>query len=517
MKRSSRSVKKLTFFLILFLSFLSSGFGQARNAPVQSLPNFPGPLAIDGFLQRQGTAGDWLAGPAGTDNIIFTDAGIGLIPLSRLVTDKYNSSRDETFSKAFLQDDPNKMKWTLRRATSKTDLNNFLVFFALNPADNHIWVVLASDRRSTGKNSSIDLELLQNQVLMTGDITSNNDKGFYSAGPHGGRTVGDITISITFQNTGGSFGSVQYHQWQPGFNAGNYGYFPITPGINDAFASFNSVPINVPFGAFGSTTYAPFTFAEAAIDVTALIGGTGLPPGECIDFPLKTIWAKSKSNDNYDDFIPPFQLERAFGFPLSVDYFFLDLYTAQLSADVSPNDPADFNYHWTPIGATNGTVLDLSITGSLDDYNIPNPIFSADTNYDCIAYIYQVSVSRKTNPGCVGGETFVVINSPCKIGKPINPDQMQQGEVLHEESAASISELRVFPNPAKGSTTVTITGTNGVKDISLTDMKGAIVRRWSGITTNTLQLKNLSPGVYLLKVFSKTTKKTETKKIMVTN
>ena len=517
MKRNSGLFKRLTFFLIIFLIFRSMVSGQAGNAPVGSLPQFPGPLAIDGFLQRQGIAGDWLAGPAGTTNIIFTDAGIGLIPMSQHLTDKYNSSLDETFSKAFLQDDPNNMKWTLRRATSKTDLNNLLVFFALNPVDNHIWVVLASDRRSTGKNSSIDLELLQNQVLMTGDINSNNDKGFYSAGPHSGRTVGDITISVTFQNTGESFGSVQYHQWQPGSFAGAYAYFPIVPDKDAAFAAFNSVPINVPFGAFGSSTYAPFTFAEAAIDMTVLIGGTGFPGDGCINSPFKSIWVKSKSNDNYDDFIPPFQLERAFGFPLSVNYFFLDLYAAQLNADVSPNDPADFNFHWTPVGATNGTVLDASITGSLNDYNIPNPIFSADTNYDCVAYIYRVSVSRKTNQGCIGGETVVVINSPCKIGKPINPDQMQQGEVLFEDRASGISELKVFPNPANGSTTVTITGENCAKDITLIDMKGAVVRRWSGITTNSLQLKNLPAGLYLLKIFSNETKKTETKKIMINN
>ena len=516
MKRNSGPVKSLAFFSIIFLTFLSTVSGQAGSAPVVSLPQFPGPLAIDGFLQRQGIAGDWLAGPAGSNNIIFTDGGTGLIPLSRLVTDKYNSSLDETFSKAFLQDDPNKMKWTLRRATSKTDLSNFLVVFALNPVDNHIWVVLASDRRSTGKNSSIDLELLQNQVLMTGDINSNNDKGFYSAGPHGGRTVGDITISVTFQNNEGSFGSVRYFQWQPGSIAGDFAYFPLNPGINDAFAAFNSVPINVPFGAFGSSTYAPYTFAEAAIDVTTLIGGTGLP-SECESLPLKSIWVKSKSNDNYDDFIPPFQFEGAFGFPLAVDYFFLDLYTAQLNAVVSPNDPADFNFHWTPMGATNGIVLDRSITGSLNDYDIPNPIFSADTNYDCIAYIYRVSVSRKSNPGCIIAETDVVINSPCKIGKPINPDQMHQGEVLPEGGASSISELKVFPNPAKGSTIVTMSGENGPKDITLLDMKGAVVRRWSGVTTNSLQLKNLPAGLYLLKVYSNETRKTETKKIMIHN
>lgn len=516
MKRNLRSFKKLAFSFILIVAVCAAVFGQAGNAPVVSLPQFPGPLAIDGFLQRQGTAGDWLAGPAGTNNIIFTDAGIGLIPLTKLVTDKYNSALDETFSKAFLQDDPNNMKWTLRKATSKTDLNNFLVFFAVNPIDNHIWLVLASDRRSTGKNSSIDLELLQSQVLMTGDINSNNDKGFYSAGPHGGRTVGDLTISVTFQNAGGSFGSVQYYQWQPDFSLGSYRYFTINPAAGTALATFNAVPINVPFGAFGSNVYAPYTFAEAAIDATALIGGTGFP-SECSGLPFESIWVKSKSNDNYDDFIPPFQFERAFGFPLSVNYFFLDLYTAQLNADVSPNDPADFNFHWAAIGATNGTVLDLSITGSLNDYNIPNPIFSADTNYDCIAYIYRVSVSRKTNPGCIIAVTDVVINSPCKIGKPINPDQMNLSEAIPEETFNDADIISVFPNPARSASAIALRGDNNPKDITLIDINGAIVQQWSGTSGTNLKLKELANGLYLLRITSKKTGNTITKKLVIEN
>ena len=507
----SGSIKKIVPSFILIFCVFTTIFGQVGNAPMQSLPQFPGPLSIDGFLQRQlASGGDWLPGPGGTTNTIFNNLGERLIPFCWRVVDQYNTSADEVFSKGYLQDDPNTMKWDLRRATSKTDLNNITLAAAINPGDNHVWLALSADRRSTGRNSSIDFEFLQHQVLTTGEINTGQDRGFYTDGPHGGRTIGDMVVSITFQNGGGSLASVSYLQWQE--TAFGYRYIPINPSAGAAFTAANPVEINVPWGAFGSTVYSPYTFVEAAIDVTALLG----PPSACSPQNFKTIWVKSKSNDNFDDFYPPFQLVSTFG-GLSVTYSFFDLYTAQLNASVLGQNPDDYNFHWTPIGATDGTAVDQTVTGTLNNYDIPNPIFFADTNYYCISYLYRVSIARKANPGCVVGETVVVINSPCKIGKPINPDEMQQGEFLPEEIMSNNSELRVFPNPARGSSTVTLAGNNSPKDIQLIDINGTVVQRWSGTTSNNLQLKNLPSGIYLLKVFSRTTGKTETKKIIVNN
>lgn len=70
-------------FILICTTLVSTlSFGQ-DYAPMQALPQFPGFFTIDGFLQRQvGTQGDWLAGPGGATNIVFTDAGVPLVPLA---------------------------------------------------------------------------------------------------------------------------------------------------------------------------------------------------------------------------------------------------------------------------------------------------------------------------------------------------------------------------------------------------------------------------------------------------
>ena len=65
---------------------------------MQSLPNFPGPMAIDGFAHRQGTAGDWLPGPGGATNVVFTPDCTPLVPLAYHLTDLWNDQvNDDIF------------------------------------------------------------------------------------------------------------------------------------------------------------------------------------------------------------------------------------------------------------------------------------------------------------------------------------------------------------------------------------------------------------------------------------
>ena len=213
---STRSILRL-FTLICTTLASTLSFGQAGNAPMVSLPNFPGPMAIDGFTRRQtALAGDWFAGPGGATNIVFTDNCVPLVPLAYHLTDLWNDQvNDDIFdggNKLF--QDPNTWGWRSQKPPAKDDINNALVFVALNPVDQHIWVAIAGDRMSTNGTSYLDFEFYQNSITKTGGPIPGGTGGFLSTGPHGGRTVGDLSITLEYTQ-GGSFAAVYYLQWQP--------------------------------------------------------------------------------------------------------------------------------------------------------------------------------------------------------------------------------------------------------------------------------------------------------------
>jgi hypothetical protein len=303
--------------------------------------------------------------------------------------------------------------------------------------------------------------------------------------------------------------------------------------LPNIYAAVNTNTINNPGGAFGSTFYKPNTFVEFAVDLTDVIGGAVFPiPDQCdptqipnMLLPFKTVWIKSKSSASPDaslvDFLDPVQINVDYLPTTTVlaSFIYFDLQSGQFEITVSPGINDDYTFNWASMGAYDNSTntLDTNVRGTLDNYHISNPIFTANPNYICYSYVWQFSVKRKSDLCFVGGGRIRLPSLCERIGKPINPDQMQQGEVLLEENISTNHEIRIFPNPAKGSATVTLTGENSVKDITLIDMKGAVVLRWTGVSTNTLQLKDLSSGLYLLKVFSKATGKTVTKKIIVDN
>ena len=60
--------------------------------------------------------------------------------------------------------------------------------------------------------------------------------------------------------------------------------------------------------------------------------------------------------------------------------------------------------------------------------------------------------------------------------------------------------ISVYPNPSRGTTNVAIPEGVGVVDVALEDFTGKLVQRWNGINTRNLQLTNLKPGMYMLRV-----------------
>jgi hypothetical protein len=289
----------------------------AATPPTGVAPVAPpaGGFGIDGDLIANtpfANVGDWIANTnaaPGTGQGVLLPNGTPIDSTRTFhIVDPYNdSSNDRIFSGgAKWMDNPNTWTWTYGKPSAKDDINNALVHIATD-TNGHIWVILAADRLSNSGDSYIDFEFLQNL------LTRNANGTFTSAGPNGGRTTNDVLLNLDI--TGG--GKVaEFYAWTWTTNGtGGYTYSDITSNLpaGRVFVAVNTNTVSVPFGAFGSTNYAPSLFAEAAIDLTAFLGNFD----QCESFGFKTIMIKTKSSasssSGVDDFVEPIQYNLRIG------------------------------------------------------------------------------------------------------------------------------------------------------------------------------------------------------------
>jgi hypothetical protein len=176
----------------------------------------------------------------------------------------------------------------------------------------------------------------------------------------------------------------------------------------------------------------------------------------------------------------------------------------QLTASVSPGTVADYSFLWiAKPGNPPG--------GSLSNPTIYNPVFTV-TPPACGNFVYEVVVTSTF--GCVVARKTIVIQIPCAIGKPINPDKANLQQTIIPENNGTKNDIIVYPNPSKGSATINLPNDNNARDIELLDIKGALVQKWNQVSNNVVQFKNVPTGLYLLKVTTASGKVT-TKKIMI--
>jgi len=266
-----------------------------------------GGFAIDGDLIANAPAasvGDWLLmtnAASGAGAGVLNAAGQ---PLNGSITfhftDPY-SANDSVFKGGYKwYEDPNNWQWTTNKASGKTDINNALLHISTD-ADGHLWMMLSADRLNTSGDSYIDFELLQNSLIRTAT------NSFVATGPHGGRTTNDLLLSLAF-TSGGSMADFFVWRWLAD-GSGGFVYTNVTASLptNRVFAALNTNSIPVPYGAFGGTNYDPNSFAEAAVDLTALL--SAFDP--CLSIGVRTIMIKTKSSQSdsatIEDFIEPIQ------------------------------------------------------------------------------------------------------------------------------------------------------------------------------------------------------------------
>ncbi len=83
---------------------------------------------------------------------------------------------------------------------------------------------------------------------------------------------------------------------------------------------------------------------------------------------------------------------------------------------------------------------------------------------------------------------------------------------VNTEQVQELKGFKMYPNPAYGDEVYVTTASNGTKEIKIYDVFGEVVLT-DRITTNTLNISRLVPGVYVLQVTEK--EKTMTRKLVV--
>ena len=285
--------------------FASNSYGQIAPLPAgRSFTLSPTNFMIDGFLEKQGTVGDWLPD-------LFNNAGTSVNPLAFHYIDAINAT-DKIFDGSnTASQNPNGgvWKWKVGTAINKANINHALLFLAKDNIGDS-WGMFSGDRLSPSGTTGIDFEFLQKTLVLTTDPTDPNKGGFQSDGLDGGRSIGDILVSVQFQSTAPK---VIFYRWS--LSNGNYFYQVFTPSSNEGFTAVNNIVINVPYNAFGSATYAENSFIEGAVNLTKLIQTSSNNP--CSGANFKTLFIKTKSTDaingNMDDFLDPVQINLSIG------------------------------------------------------------------------------------------------------------------------------------------------------------------------------------------------------------
>lgn len=359
------------FTLVLFLNLISFGQIAPVNAPA-------GGFHIDSDLRANtptAGVGDWVPGSSGSGGHVFSLAGVPLDPAhSFLRDDIYSSNSDDVFSGSSMADNPNDWKWAYSSAPAKNEINRGMIHLAPD-ASGDIWIMAGADRLSTNGTAYIDFELLQ------GTLTRNSSTfKFNSAGPNGGRTIGDLLITVLYNN-GGGVSSILYYRWQA-LSGGGFGYVAITPGLL-GFAITNSNPVDVPFGAFGSTTYNKFQYVEAAVNLSQVVNYVTNDP--CVRLSIQTIFIKTKASTSttaaLKDFIEPIQVNFTVG-----------------GVNIDPVGPQ----------CLNGSPVTLS--GVPPGGTFSGPGVSGNTFTPSVAGLgtHQIIYSKELTPGCIKRDTIYI-------------------------------------------------------------------------------------------------------------
>jgi hypothetical protein len=109
--------------------------------------------------------------------------------------------------------------------------------------------------------------------------------------------------------------------------------------------------------------------------------------------------------------------------------------------------------------------------------------------------------------------------------KGISQYRLKQVDIDNQFSFSAIRSVRgegqtgkiiVYPNPSSnGNVSVVFEDVNVVRNITLVDINGRIIKQWRGITNNNIQIENLNAGFYTVRIVNTETQEQVVEKIIV--
>ena len=289
------SMAIISIFLLLIVGIISPEQAHAQLGVVASqTPD--GGMAIDGNLLARtpdsspfsADDGDFLPNDnaPGNGGAVFSITGVPFDTATAFhVIDGYDDADMNIFtSGSKFNHDPNTWTWKEGKPPAKDDMNHILFVFSSDSMEN-IWFVGAGDRKKVNGNTYLDFELLQNPLYV------EEDGSFNSMGPDGGRTNGDLAITVEYTN-GGINPDLYIYRWED-VGQGGFDYVPITPENGTTYFTINQdSSIIVPYGAYGSTSYPKYAFTEVAVNINEVVPGMYA----CLD--IKSVIVKTKASQS---------------------------------------------------------------------------------------------------------------------------------------------------------------------------------------------------------------------------
>jgi gliding motility-associated-like protein len=509
---------QIIYGCLLCISLLFPSTTIAQNTAPVNPP--AGGFRIEGDLQANTPAlgvGDWIPGPAGSGGYVMTSAGVVLNPTRTFhFIDAYGSG-DDVFTSGHRDDDPNdptKWKWGIGSANNKTDINNALLHFTTNTSNNHTWAIFAADRASNSGTSYLDFEFLQ------GTLTKNANGTFTSSGPNGGRTVNDLLFAVEYTGGGGN-ATIGYYSWQ--LSGGVYKYVSYTPAAGSAYGFTSAGGESVPYGAFGSTTYASNQFVEGAFDLDAAIGAVT----SCSGIAVKTFLVKTKpavQDVQLTDFVTPLQIDLSIGYVATIG--------SQTNVNCNGGNNGNvvitvnggvspFTYVWSPSVGTGATASNLTV-GSYTVTVTDNRPCTTSTIVTITQPTALTSVLSGDNVHCNGQANGSVTAFPAGGTSPYTYSWSPGGQTGQTATGLGPNTYSVTISDSHGCTTISslaitqpatltasVSGTNvrcngqnnGVVMVTASGGNvGGYSYVWTPIGATTQTVSNLTPNTYTVTV-----------------